>query len=79
MIPAGEMRVFGNKSLGYARAIVNVGLSYEQHVAEALKALEDVATEWGRDRGRQGDHGRGRAAGAGRADLTSASRRWTPA
>ena len=46
MIPAGEMRVFGNKSLGFARAIVNVGLSYEQHVAEALKALEDVATEW---------------------------------
>ena len=46
MIPAGEMRVFGNKSLGFARAIVTVGLSYEQPVAEALKALEEVATEW---------------------------------
>lgn len=46
MIPAGEMRVFGNKSLGFARAIVNVGLSYEQDVAEALRVLEQVATEW---------------------------------
>ena len=46
MIPAGEMRVFGNKSLGYARAIVTVGLSYGQDAAEALGVLGDVAAEW---------------------------------
>jgi small-conductance mechanosensitive channel len=46
MIPAGEIRVFGNKSLGFARVIVDVGLSYEQDVGEALRALEDVAEEW---------------------------------
>ena len=46
MIPAGEMRVFGNKSLGFARAIVDVGLSYDQDVSEALAALGEVATEW---------------------------------
>jgi small conductance mechanosensitive channel len=46
MIPAGELRVFGNKSVGFARAIVDVGLSYEQDVNEALKALEGVAREW---------------------------------
>lgn len=46
MIPAGELRTFGNKSIGFARAIVPVGLSYEQNVNEALAALEEVAREW---------------------------------
>ena len=46
MIPAGELRTFGNKSVGFARAIVEVGLSYEQDVADALPVLEDVAREW---------------------------------
>ena len=46
MIPAGELRTFGNKSVGFARAIVNVGLSYEQDAGEALSVLEDVAREW---------------------------------
>ena len=46
MIPAGEMRVFGNKSLGFARAIVDVGLSYDQDVATSLAALGEVAAEW---------------------------------
>lgn len=46
MVPAGELRTFGNKSVGYARAIVNVGLSYEQDAGQALAVLEDVAREW---------------------------------
>ena len=46
MIPAGELRTFGNKSIGYARMIVPVGLSYEQNVNEALDALAEVAREW---------------------------------
>jgi moderate conductance mechanosensitive channel len=46
MIPAGELRTFGNKSIGYARVIVQVGLSYEQNVNEALAALNAVAQEW---------------------------------
>ena len=46
MIPAGELRVFGNKSLGFARAIVTVGLSYEQDVERALGVLGEVATQW---------------------------------
>lgn len=46
MVPAGELRTFGNKSVGYARAIVNVGLSYEQDAGRALEVLEDVAREW---------------------------------
>ena len=46
MVPAGELRTFGNKSIGYARVVVNVGLSYEQDATEALRVLEDVAQEW---------------------------------
>ncbi len=46
MIPAGELRTFGNKSVGFARAIVPVGISYEQDLDEVLGALNDVAQEW---------------------------------
>ncbi len=46
MVPAGELRTFGNKSVGYARAIVEVSLSYEQDAGLALTVLEDVAREW---------------------------------
>lgn len=46
MIPAGEMRMFGNKSVGYARIIVGVGLSYEQDINRAMSALKAVADEW---------------------------------
>ena len=46
MVPAGELRTFGNKSVGFARVIVNVGLSYEQDASEALAVLEEVAREW---------------------------------
>jgi small conductance mechanosensitive channel len=46
MVPAGELRTFGNQSVGFSRVIVNVGLSYEQDVTSALRALEEVAEEW---------------------------------
>ena len=45
-IPAGEMRIFGNSSVGFTRAIVNIGLSYEQNTEKTLEALQDVVTEW---------------------------------
>jgi small conductance mechanosensitive channel len=46
MIPAGELRTFGNKSIGFARVIVEVGLSYEADIDDTLAALEAVAAEW---------------------------------
>ena len=46
MIPAGELRTFGNKSVGFARAIVPVGVSYEQDLDEILEVLDEVAQEW---------------------------------
>lgn len=46
MIPAGELRVFTNKSLGYARAVVEVGVAYEQDIEAVLPVMERVAREW---------------------------------
>jgi len=46
MIPAGEVRIFGNKSVEWARAIVPVGLSYNQTVNEILPIMQQVAHEW---------------------------------
>lgn len=50
MVPAGELRVFGNRSIGYARLIVNVGLSYEQDIETILPIMERVAKEWASDK-----------------------------
>lgn len=46
MIPSGDLRTFGNKSIGFARVIVNVGVSYEQDLDVVLAALDRVAKEW---------------------------------
>lgn len=46
MIPAGELRTFGNHSIGFSRVIVNVGLSYDQDVNRALETLNDAAQQW---------------------------------
>lgn len=46
MIPAGELRIFGNRSIGFVRAIVNVSLSYEQNVETVLPIMERVANDW---------------------------------
>ncbi len=46
MIPAGELRTFGNKSVGFARVVVPVGVSYEQDLDDILEALREIAAEW---------------------------------
>lgn len=46
MVPAGEIRIFGNKSMNWARVVVPVGLSYEQDIDAILPVLEEVAQEW---------------------------------
>lgn len=46
MIPAGELRTFGNHSVGFARVVVPVSLSYEQNLDDVLGALSAVAAEW---------------------------------
>ncbi len=46
MIPAGEIRTFGNKSMNWARVVVPVGLSYEQDVDDIFPVMESVARDW---------------------------------
>lgn len=46
MVPAGELRVFGNKSIAFARVVVPVGLSYEQDVDTVLPVMQRVADAW---------------------------------
>jgi len=46
MIPAGELRVFGNKSIDFARVIVEIGVSYEQDVDHVVRELGRIADEW---------------------------------
>jgi moderate conductance mechanosensitive channel len=46
MVPAGDLRTFGNKSIGFARVIVTVGVTYEQDTDVVLEALQRIASEW---------------------------------
>ncbi len=46
MIPAGELRIFSNHSIGFARAIVEMGLSYEQDIDTVLSIMEQTANAW---------------------------------
>ena len=46
VIPYGEVASFGNFNKGYMRAIVKVGVAYEQDVEKGMKALEEIANKW---------------------------------
>ena len=46
VIPYGEVNSFGNFNRGYMRAIVKVGVAYEQDVEKGMKILEEIASKW---------------------------------
>ena len=46
MVPAGDLRTFGNRSVGFARMVVTVGVTYEQDTDIVLEALRRIAAEW---------------------------------
>jgi len=46
VIPYGEVASFGNFNKGYMRAIVKVGVAYEQDVERGMKTLEEIADKW---------------------------------
>ena len=49
MVPAGELRTFGNHSIGFSRAIVNIGVAYEQNLEEILPAVQEIANAWAKE------------------------------
>ena len=46
MVPAGELRTFGNRSIDYTRVVVNIGLAYEQDLDATLLVMQRIADEW---------------------------------
>ena len=46
MIPAGELRIFGNKSIDFARVLCEVDVAYEADIDLVTEELSKVATEW---------------------------------
>lgn len=49
MVPAGDLRTFGNRSVGFVRAIVPVGLSYDQDADCIMTVMQRVADEYAAD------------------------------
>ena len=49
VIPYGEVTSFGNFNKGYMRAIVEVGVAYEQDVEKGMKTLEGIANKWAKE------------------------------
>ncbi|MCK4240399.1 MAG: mechanosensitive ion channel family protein [Candidatus Atribacteria bacterium] len=49
VIPNGEVASFGNFNKGYMRAIVEVGVAYEQDVEKGMKTLEEIANKWAQE------------------------------
>jgi small conductance mechanosensitive channel len=46
VIPNGEIRAFGNSNRQWMRAIVPVGVAYEQDIGKAMHVLEAVGAAW---------------------------------
>jgi len=46
VIPNGELTQFANYNRGWARAVVDVSVAYEEDVGRALRILEDVGRRW---------------------------------
>ena len=49
VIPYGEIASFGNFNKEYMRAIVEVGIAYEQDIERGMKALEEIANKWAQE------------------------------
>jgi len=46
IVPNGEVTNFGNFNRDFMRAVVEVGIAYEQDVEKGMKALEEIANKW---------------------------------
>lgn len=46
IIPNGELTQFANYNRGWARAVVDVSVAYDEAVGRALRVLEDVGRRW---------------------------------
>ena len=49
IIPNGEIRILSNKTRGWARAVVNLGIAYKEDVGRVLAVLEKIGQEMWQD------------------------------
>jgi moderate conductance mechanosensitive channel len=50
VVPNGEIKVVSNKTRGWSRAVVDVGVPYEENVDRALEILRDEAAQFSTDK-----------------------------
>jgi small conductance mechanosensitive channel len=50
VIPNGEIRAFGNSNRQWMRAVVVVGVAYEEDVSRAMRVLDEVGKAWAEER-----------------------------
>jgi small conductance mechanosensitive channel len=50
VIPNGEIRAFGNFNRQWMRAVVPVGVAYEQDAGKAMRIMETVGKQWAEER-----------------------------
>lgn len=51
IVPNGDLTQFANYNRGWARAVVDVGVTYDTDVRRALEALERIGREWAAETG----------------------------
>ncbi len=49
IVPNGEVRIVSNVTKGWSRALVDVGVAYEEDVDHAIRVLEEVAETFAED------------------------------
>jgi small conductance mechanosensitive channel len=50
VVPNGEIKVVSNKTRGWARAVVDVGVPYDENVDRAIEILRDEAAQFATDK-----------------------------
>jgi small-conductance mechanosensitive channel len=48
-IPNGEVRIVANQTRGWSRALVDVGVAYEEDLDHVLRVLGEIAEDFARD------------------------------
>jgi small conductance mechanosensitive channel len=50
VVPNGEIKVVSNKTRGWARAVIDVGVPYDENVDRAIEVLRDEAAQFSTDK-----------------------------
>jgi small-conductance mechanosensitive channel len=49
VIPNGEIRIVSNRTKGWSRVVVNVGVAYEEDIGRVVAALEKIGRDFNQD------------------------------